>query len=158
MSYNYRGQLHHNLNKYDIVVGLEIPDFTTVSYYTPFSTEPQYCKQWDDTYNINNKVLHETCTKVWPAYLATITKLDHARERINHIMAKEIPTLVPNFELKPIESEPTTTTYFESRTTAYPKRIERFTADLISLGIQGFTAFNTLSKQKQLEKKNEEVV
>ena len=40
MSYNYIGQLHHNLSKYYVVVGLEIPDFRTVSYYTPFSTDP----------------------------------------------------------------------------------------------------------------------
>ena len=137
MSYNYIGKLHHNLNKYDVVVGLEIPDFRTVSYYTPFSTDQQYCKKWDDTFNVNNRVLHETCTKVWPAYLATITKLDHARERIKHIMEKEIPAVVPNFELKPIEPEPTTTTaypeprtkaYIETKSIAYPdtRRKKRF--------------------------------
>ena len=27
LSYNYIGQLQHNLDKYDVVVGLEIPDF-----------------------------------------------------------------------------------------------------------------------------------
>ena len=36
ISYNYIGQLHHNLNKYDVVVGLEIPDFRTIAYYAPF--------------------------------------------------------------------------------------------------------------------------
>ena len=86
MSYNYIGKLHHNLNKYDLVVGEEIPDFRTVSYYTPFSTDQHYCKKWDDTFNVNNRVLHETCTKVWSACLATITKLDHARERIKDKM------------------------------------------------------------------------
>ena len=80
MSYNYIGQLHHNLNKYDVVVGLEIPDFRTVSYYTPFSTDPQYCSKWNNEFN---KILYETCTKVWPAYLATITKLDHAKKESN---------------------------------------------------------------------------
>ena len=163
MSYNYIGQLHHNLNKYDVVVGLEIPDFRTVSYYTPFSTDSQYCRKWDDAFNVNNKVLHETCTKVWPAYLATITKLDHARERIKHIMEKEIPAVVPNFELKPLESELATTTanpeprtkaYIETKSLSYPdtRRRKRFIADLISLGIQGFTAFNTNWKVNQLKK------
>ena len=42
ISYNYIGQLHHNLNKYDVVVGLEISDFRTVTYYAPISTDPQY--------------------------------------------------------------------------------------------------------------------
>ena len=33
LSYNYIGQMHHNLNKYDVVVGLEIPDFRVIPYY-----------------------------------------------------------------------------------------------------------------------------
>ena len=57
MSYNYIGTLHHNFNKYDVVVGLEIPDFRTVSYHTPFSTDIHYCKKWKDAFVVNNKVL-----------------------------------------------------------------------------------------------------
>ena len=109
ISYNYIGQLHHNLNKYDVVVGLEIPDFRTVTYYTQISTDPQYCKKWYDRYNDNTKVLYETCTQVWPAYLATINKLEHSKERIKLIMEKEIPAVVPNFRLR--QPEFTTTLY-----------------------------------------------
>ena len=97
ISYNYLGQLHHNLNKYDVVVGLEIPDFRTVAYYAPISTDSQYCRKWYDQFNSNTRVLYETCTQVWPAYLATINKLEHSKEKIRHIMEKEIPAVVPNF-------------------------------------------------------------
>ena len=82
LSYNYIGQVQHNLDKYDVVVGLEIPYFRTVSYYTPFTTDPNYCAQWYDAFNSNNEILYETCLQVWPAYLATVTKLDHAREML----------------------------------------------------------------------------
>ena len=45
-------------------------------------------------------------------------------------MEKEIPAVVPYFELKQMEPE---------TTTAYPpRRIKRFITDLISLGIQDF--------------------
>ena len=108
-------------------------------------------------------MLHKTYTKVWPAYLATVTKPDHARERIQHIMEKEIPAVVPNFELKPLEPEPATTTaypeqrkkaYIETKSIAYPdtKRKRRFIADLISIGIHGFTLFNTNRKVNQLKR------
>ena len=90
-------------------------------------------------------MLHETCTNLGPAYLASITKLDHAKDRINHIMEKKIPAVVPNFGLKPLEPEPTTLVYpeletkahIETRSLAYPdtRRKKRFIADLISLGI-----------------------
>ena len=39
--------MHHNLNKYDVVVGLEIPDFRVIPYYQPFSRDPKYCKQME---------------------------------------------------------------------------------------------------------------
>ena len=135
LSYNYIGQVQHNLDKYDAVVGLEISDFRTISYYAPFITDPHYCKQWEDAFNVNNKILHETCLKVWPAYLATVTKLDHARERIAYIMEKEIPAVVPNFRLKPLEPEPTSTTAYPTttekhiQTIAFPdtRRKKRYT-------------------------------
>ena len=89
ISYNYIGQLHHILNKYDLVVGLEIPDFRTVTYYTPISTNPQYCMKWYDKFNDYTKVLYETCAQVWPVYLATITKLEQSKERIKLIMERK---------------------------------------------------------------------
>ena len=150
ISYNYIGQLYHNLNKYDVVVGLEIPDFRTVAYYTPFSTNPQYCKRW---YDVNTRVLYQTCTQVWPAYLATIKKLEHSRERIKHIMEVEIPAVVPNFRLRQYQS--TTSVYPNIESESYVgkrSRKKRFITDLISLGIQGFTAFNTNRKVNQLKK------
>ena len=39
LAYNYIGQMHHNLNKYDVIVGLEIPDFRVIPYYKPFSRD-----------------------------------------------------------------------------------------------------------------------
>ena len=55
LAFNYIGQVQHNLDKYDVVVGLEIPDFRTVSYYTPFTTDPNYCAQWYDAFDANMK-------------------------------------------------------------------------------------------------------
>ena len=74
-------------------------------------------------------------------------------------MEKEIPVVVPNYKLKPLEPEPATTTYpttteryFETVIMPEIKRRKRFIAGLISLGIQWFTAFNTNRKVKQLKK------
>ena len=153
LSFKYIGQLYHNLNKYDVVIGLEIPDFRTMAYYTPFTKGPQYCKRWYDEFVDNTKVLYQTCTLVWPAYLDTIKKLEQSRERIKHIMEVEIPAVVPNFSLN----------QYQTTTSAYPNiefgsyvekrsRKKRIITDLISLGIQGFTAFNTNRKVNQLKK------
>ena len=154
ISYNYIGQLYHNLDKYDVVVGLEIPDFRTIAYYTPFSTRADYCERWYDEFVGNTKVLYQTCKNVWPAYLATIKKLEQSRERIKQIMEFEIPAVVPNFKLDD-DYQTTTSVYSNIEYGSYIEkktRKKRFITDLISLGIQGFTAFNTNRKVNQLKK------
>ena len=99
-------------------------------------------------------MLYETCIRVWLAYLATINKLEHSKERINHIMEKEIPAVVPNFKLKQLES--TTVVYPEMESESYvgirSQKKKRLITDLSSLGIQDFTAFNTNRKVNQLKK------
>ena len=80
LSYNYTGQMHHNLNKYNVVVGLEIPDFRVIPYYKPLSRDPKYCHKWNT--GIKTKLLFETCQKICPAYIGTIAKLDDSQERI----------------------------------------------------------------------------
>ena len=78
------------LNKYDVLVGLEIADFRVIPYYQPFSRDPKYCIKWNTGFR--TKLLFETCQKIWPAYIGTIAKLDNSQERIKHIMEKEIPS------------------------------------------------------------------
>ena len=60
-------------------------------------------------------------------------------------MEKEIPAVVPDFKLRPA---PTETTKSQSNT----KRVKRFITDLLSLGIQGFSAFYQNRKQNKLKK------
>ena len=85
--------------------------------------------------------MFETCQKIWPAYIGTIAKLDNSQERIRHIMEKEIPVVVPDFKLRPA---PTETTNGQ----ANAKIVKRFITDLLSLGIQGFSAFYQNRKKK----------
>ena len=143
------GQMHHNLNKYDVVVGLEIPDFRVIPYYQPFSRDPNYCHKWKT--GIRTKLLFQTCLKVWPTYINTISKLDNNQERIKHIMEKEIPAVIPDFKMRPITTETT-----NSQPNA--KRVKRFLTDLLSLGIQGFSVIFQSRKQDKLKKGMKNIV
>ena len=60
-------------------------------------------------------------------------------------MEKEIPAVVPDFKLRPA---PTETTNGQPNA----KRVKRFITDLLSLGIQGFSAFYQNRKQNKLKK------
>ena len=51
LSYNYIGQMHHNLNKYDVIVGLKIPDFKSKYHTTNHSSrDPKYCHKMEHWY------------------------------------------------------------------------------------------------------------
>ena len=134
--------MHHNLNKYDVIVGLEIPDFRVIPYYKPFSRDPKYCHKWNTVLELSCCLKH---AKDLPAYMGTIAKLDESQERIRHIMEKEIPAVVPDFKLRPAPTETT-------NEQANAKRVKRFITDLLSLGIQGFSAFYQNRKQNKLKK------
>ena len=56
-------------------------------------------------------------------------------------MEKEIPAVVPDFKLRPVPTEAT-------NEQANAKRMRRFITDLLSLGIQGFSAFYQNRKTK----------
>ena len=69
-------------------------------------------------------------------------------------MEFEIPAVVPNFRLDN-EYQTTMSAYSNIEFGSYVEkksRKKRFITDLISLGIQGFTAFNTNRKVNQLKK------
>ena len=77
--------------------------------------------------------------------MATITKLDNSQDRIKHIMEKEIPAVIPDFKLRQFQTE-TETNQLKG------KRVKRFITDLLSLGIQGFSALYQNRKQNKLKK------
>ena len=60
-------------------------------------------------------------------------------------MEKEIPAVVPEFKLRPAPTETT-------KEQPNAKRVKRFITDLLSLGIQGFSAFYQNRKQNKLKK------
>ena len=60
-------------------------------------------------------------------------------------MEKEVPAVVPDFKLRPAPTEIT-----KSQPNA--KRVKRFITDLLSLGIQGLSAFYQNRKQNKLKK------
>lgn len=45
MEYNYIGQIHHSLNRYDVMIAVEIPDFKDLPKFEPLDTSVNYCNQ-----------------------------------------------------------------------------------------------------------------
>ena len=74
MSFQYLGQMLHGLNRYNLLIGLEIPDLRIPHYYTPAETtfQGQFCESNNKP---ESKVWYTTCTNVWPAVQTAIRKV-----------------------------------------------------------------------------------
>ena len=87
ISYNYIGQMYHNLNKYDVVVGLEIPDFRVIPCYQPFSKDPKYCNKWNT--DIRTKLLFEIVKRFGQFTLVPFQNLMIVKKELNILWKKK---------------------------------------------------------------------
>ena len=130
MSFQYHGQMIHGLNHYNLLVGLEIPN-----YYTPAQDmyNSQFCEE-------NNKpetrVWYKTCTNVWPAVQTAIRKVHDLTYEIDQIYGEEFPAIIPNHKVGPIQ-EP-----HQLNKSPTVSRKKRFITDIIGSGIQAFSAIS----------------
>ena len=92
----------HGLNRYNLLVGLEIPDLRIPEYYTPGQEmyDSQFCER-------NNKpetqVWYKTCNNVWPAVQTAIRKVHDLRYEIEQIYQEELPAIIPNYKVGPMK-------------------------------------------------------
>ena len=168
LMFDYHGQVLHGLNRYHLMIGLEIPDLREYEYYSPLEYDPYYCKQYDTN---SSQILYATCTNTWPAYLEAIDKVKLYQSHVRDVMEKQLPAIIPGFNIEDIEPIPVPpdNTFdndpFEktrsqrslrkqtsNSTEMVRPRQKRFIADLISLGIQGVSAYLQYRKKTRLER------
>ena len=147
MSFEYHGQMVHGSNRYNLLIGLEIPDLRIPKYYTPAENlfHGQFC---ESNNNENSKIWYTTCTNIWPAVQTANRKVHNLRFEINQIYEEEFPAIIPNFKLQSVR-EPSTSQNNQSPTLS---RKKRFLTEIIGLGIQAFSAISTHRKQSKLQK------
>ena len=145
MSFQYHGQKLHGLNRYNLLVGLEISDLRIPEYYTP--AQDMYNSQFCEGNNKpESQVWYKICNNVWPAVQTAIRKVHDLRYEIEQIYQEELPAIIPNYKVGPIK-EPQ-----ELNTSPVVSRKKRFLTDIIGLGIQAFSAINQHSNWTKLEK------
>ena len=144
MLFDYQGQVLHGLNRYHLMVGIEIPNLKLSDYYTPTETDNNFCEQFD---HASMQTLYITCKNVWPAYTRCISEMKGYQRQVNHIVNKQLPAILPNFkpqqDVQNVDTVPLPGTNI---------RKKRFISELISLGIQGVSAFMAHHKQNKLMK------
>ena len=144
MSFQYHGQMLHGLNRYNLLVGLEIPDLR-IPDYTP--AQDMYNSQFCEGNNKpESQVWYKTCNNVWLAVQTAIRKVHHLRYEIEQIFQEELPAIIPNYKIGPMK-EPQ-----ELNTSPVVSRKKIFLTGIIGLDIQAFSAISQYRKQTKLDR------
>ena len=168
LKYEFRGAALHGLDRYNVMIGLEIPDIRISSFFEPEVIDSKYCDKISNS-NEKYKTLQQACKIVWPAYSETTREIYRHQQEIREILYEDLPAVLPNFKVSDLgsniwdeiprtlhDSQPEDFLYRYQRTiqegfnqakhvvkgTAKRiyKRAKRFVSDLISLGIQGISS------------------
>ena len=95
LMYDYYGQMLHGLDRYNVMIGLKLPDFRIDEVDVPQKLDPDYCDRFPAG---PKRILKKVCNNVWPSYMQTMEKLKTYRNQIDNILEKELPAILPGFK------------------------------------------------------------
>ena len=98
--YEHIGELLHGLNKYHLLVGVDIPQVT----FTPHSYQLEQhlnCRQF-----VNMTILHSVCYSLGPLCINNRTKEQKYQREINQILESDLPAIMLTFNKSRGDPEP----------------------------------------------------
>ena len=98
--YEHRGQLLHGLNKYHVLVGVEMPNFTFNKYSYQLEQHLN-CAQF-----INLTILYNVCCSLVPLCINYRSKELQYQRKINQILESDLPVIMPPFNSSRVDPQP----------------------------------------------------
>ena len=97
LMYDYSGQVLHGLNRYNLIVGLDIPDLRHPEGIDLIGNvhKGDMCEVFRGT---PHTVTLRTCEKAWLAYLGFIERMKESQAKLDHIYEKQLPAIIPGFK------------------------------------------------------------
>ena len=179
LKFGFKGAALHGLNRYNVIVGIDIPDIRIAQFFKPKVPDQEYCERFNHPQYTN---LYKVCGKTWPAYIEMIESIGRYQEEMEEILYGDLPAVLPGFQVSDLGPNPWENNHYhykiaertDQRSTGLLekavhavkegyrrtkraikvilKRGKRFISDLIGLGIQGITALLNHRKQNELKK------
>ena len=129
----HRGQLLHELNKYHLQVGVEMPKFTFTQYSYQLEQHLNYGQF------INMTILCNVCYFLVPLCINYRTKELQYQREINQILESDLPAIMTTFNKRRIGPQP-------------HGRYKRFVSTLTRILFDGVNAFINHKKHSALQK------
>ena len=179
LKFGFKGAAFHGLNRYNVIVGIDIPDIRIAQFFKPRVPDQDYCERFNHPQYSN---LYKVCGKTWPAYIEMIESIGRYQEEMEEILYGDLPAVLPGFQVSDLGTNPWANNHYiykiaertDQRSASLLekavyavkesyrrtkraikvilKRGKRFISDLIGLGIQGITALLNHRKQNELKK------
>ena len=132
LSYEHRGQLLHGLNKYHILVRVNIPKFTFTKY-TYQLEQHLNCRQF-----VNMTIPHSVHYSLVPLCINYRTKEQQYEREINQTLESDLPAIMPTFNKSRVDPQPY-------------RRYKRFVSTLTRILSDGVNAFVNHKKHLALQ-------
>ena len=97
LMYDYSGQVLHGLNRYNLMVGIDIPDLRHPEGVDAILSEHEdaNCDQLDKD---QTKITYYSCKHTWKAYSEAVSKMKDYERRLDYIYEKQLPAILPGFK------------------------------------------------------------
>lgn len=179
LKFGFKGAALHGLNRYNVIVGIDIPDIRIAQFFKPRVPDQDYCERFNHPQYSN---LYKVCGKTWPAYSEMIESIGRYQEEMEEILYGDLPAVLPGFQVSDLGPNPWENNHYHykiaertdqrsasllekavhvvqegyKRTKRAVKKVlargKRFISDLIGLGVQGITALLNHRKQNELKR------
>ena len=95
LMYENWGVLMHSLNKYYLILGIELPTFNFTQHrpITYFSDFQQHCQEVAE-----NPRVQDICLSIWPLYFYYRQQELTYQKQIISILTEDIPAMLPNYK------------------------------------------------------------
>ena len=145
MMFDYYGQMLHGLNKYNLIVGVRVPQMRDLNLNIPYLLQSSVCNKLKDDDSIS--VFKPVCKSAVETQSDMRQRLEKVKGEIKTLIVERIPYILRRFKTEPEETitpRPTLPAYWMQKNKYgqyYPihntrrLRKKRFISELIGLGI-----------------------
>ena len=167
MMFDYYGQMLHGLNKYNLIVGMKLPQIEELKLEIPYLLRPSVCNSLKSDAVL--PVFQPVCKAAVETQSDMRQRLVTLKTEIEDLLTKRIPFILRRFTPKVVRYQPVQHTVVKTPTeisfhdsdktyhlsaSQQTKRLRkrRFISQLIGLGIQGISAYLEYRKTTRFEK------
>ena len=103
LKFGYKGAALHGLNRYNLMVGLEIPDIRLAQFFRPQIPDQEFCERYN---NPQYDSLYMVCSRTWPAYIESVRNIERYQEEMEEILYGDLPAVLPGFQVSDLGPNP----------------------------------------------------